>query len=78
MPTGVWVRVPPTALQQEEIMKHGSDLKFCSCKACNRGLHTEWGGFEAKMARRKLRHKVKQALKTGQDIIEKISVPYTD
>lgn len=59
-------------------MKHGSDLKFCGCKACKNGLRTKSGDFEAKMARRKLRHKVKQALKTGEDPIEKISVPYTD
>jgi hypothetical protein len=59
---------------------HGSDLKFCGCGSCRRGMHHKPGsGWVVDYTRRKWRRLVKKMLKEGEeDIPEHFSVPYTD
>ena len=63
--------------------KHHSDLRFCGCKSCSRGLHSGYGKFVAQYARRRFRRMVKLLCKEAVvnpdvSIPERVSVPYTD
>ena len=59
--------------------KHRSDLAFCGCATCNRGMHH--GLDSVQYERRKFRRVVKQALRRtedGADIPTRHAVGYTD
>jgi hypothetical protein len=54
-------------------------LKFCSCRYCRAGKHTKSGGATVRAVVRKVRRKVKAALKRGEtDIPKAAGVEYTD
>ena len=68
------------------IMKHKSDLKFCSCRQCKRGMRSNYGSWFIQSKRRAYRRSVNQMLhemKLGkidydEYVPDSFSVGYTD
>lgn len=56
------------------------NLKFCSCRMCKAGRNRHGNDEMITHAKRAARHKVKSQLKKGDwdNIVTKISIPYTD
>jgi hypothetical protein len=55
-----------------------SHLKFCSCRACRRGRHSNYGKSLIRRANRKLRYDAKRAIRTEREPMRSVSVSYTD
>ncbi len=56
--------------------RHGSDLKFCSCRQCRACRRHKHGSDEVLAVRRRARRKAKQELKAGRIPKAATGVPY--